>query len=138
MEDWCSKKKEKKRGKLTSKEKKGTERRQDTAADFLSPRNRRSRRGLIPALSNQLASHMAGLYLDIVTALLPFSFSFFLCNFYLGQRLLSCHVSPAVCTVYPGCHHRAWRRRTSGRSWTREEKEVIHTVCGPLKRKRAE
>ena len=62
----------------------------------------------------------------------------FFCNFYLGQRLLSCHVSPAVCTVYPGCHHRAWRRHTSGRSWTREEEEVIHKVCGPLKRKQAD
>lgn len=55
----------------------------------------------------------------------------FLCNFYLGQRLLSCHVSPAIYTVYPGCHHRAWRRHTSGRSWTRDQEEVIHKVCGP-------
>lgn len=61
----------------------------------------------------------------------PLCLFLFFCNFYLGQRLLSCHVSPAVCTVYPGCHHRAWRRHTSGRSWTREEEEVIHKVCGP-------
>lgn len=59
----------------------------------------------------------------------PLCLFLFFCNFYLGQRLLSCHVSPAVCTVYPGCHHRAWRRYMSGRSWTREEEEVIHKVC---------
>lgn len=55
----------------------------------------------------------------------------FLCNFYLGQRLLSCHESPTIYTVYPGCHHRAWRRHTSGRFWTRGQEEVIHKVCGP-------
>ncbi len=61
----------------------------------------------------------------------PLCLFLFFCNFYLGQRLLSCHVSPAVCAVHPGCHHRAWRRHTSGHSWTREEEEVIHEVCGP-------
>lgn len=40
-----------------------TERRQDTTADFLSLRSSGGTLYLVPALSNQLASHMAGLYL---------------------------------------------------------------------------
>lgn len=40
-----------------------TERRQDTTADFLSQRSSGGTLYLVPALSNQLASHMAGLYL---------------------------------------------------------------------------
>lgn len=98
--------------------------------NFPSPRKGRSSRRngrLIPSLSNRLClSHSHSSSQDCHN---PSPF-LVLCNFYLGQKLLSCLVSPAVCTIHPGCHHRAWRRHTLCCSWTREEEEVIRKVCG--------